>query len=418
MPAIKRWVLVLLTSIILLGTQNGLAVEFEVTSGFHFDWWEDTKENKAKQFHLPISFEVRYQNFSLNFLTGYAYTQKDPDVGPTRSKGHLLDSKMKFSYEVVDRLPLDLLIGLDINLPTGKTNLKFKEQGLLTDPDLVSIFPLGEGLNVNPTLSFAKEWGKWVFGIGMGYLWRGKYDIGDLFEDAFSRIRVKHYDPGDILSLTGEVRYDLALSLQGRLFGNYFWYERSKWKESGQTIFGFSELQRRSLQEGELWLLGMGFHYRQKRWDGEITIKGVFREKNKYDYIEGWLGGGGVILREMPSLVKERRNSHGDEWVGDLSLRYFIDDRTALKSFFQVLWITPNDYPSFSPHYQGKRERYSLGFGLKRTFIPRLEAEAYVKGFLMHDGERRFPDLFFGSRILRERHYKGFSGGVMVTGRF
>lgn len=417
MSMMKRWTLVLGLSILLLGSQKGLAVEFEITSGFHFDWWEDTKDNKVKQFHLPVSLEVRYQNFSLNFLTGFAHTHKDPDSGPTRSLGHLLDSKMKLSYEVVDRLPIDLLFGIDVNFPTGKTDLKFKEQDLLIDPDLVSITPLGEGFNVNPTLSLAKEWGKWVFGMGTGYLWRGRYDFGILFEDATSRIRVKRYEPGDIFSLTGEVRCDLTPVLQGRLFGNYFWYERSKWKESGQTIFGFFDLQKRLLQEGELWLLGMGFQYRQKRWDGELTVKGVFREKNKYDYVERWIGGV-AILREMPTLVKERRNSHGEEWVGDLSLKYSIDDQTVWKSFFQALLIKENDYPSFSPHYQGKREKYALGFGLKRTFNPRLEAEAYVKGFLMHDGERRFPDLFFGSRILSERHYKGLSGGIMVTGRF
>ncbi len=222
-------------------------------------------------------------------------------------------------------------------------------------------------------------------------------------------------------SLTGEVRYDVTPNLQGRLYGNYFWYEKSKWKELGQTIFGFSEAHRRSLQEGELWLAGMGLSYRKKKWDGDLTFKGVFREKNKYDYIERWVvfdSTGFAFITDMPSLVRERRNSHGEEWVGDLSLKYFIDDKTTFKSFFQALFITKNDYPSFSLHYQGRREKYTLGFGLKRILIPHLEAEVYAKGFLMHDGERRFPHLFGGSQNINERHYKGFSGGVLLTGRF
>lgn len=417
----KRWCTVLIILIIVCWGKSGLSIDFNVSSGFHFDWWADTKDNKARQSHVPLILEARYQDFSFSLLTGYSYTHKDPDMGRSRSLGHPLDSKLKFSYEMVDRLPVDLLIGFDVNLPTGKTDLKLKELDLVMDPDLVSISPLGEGFNVNPTLSLAKEWGKWIFGVGTGYLWRGKYDFGNIYEDSLRRVKVKHYEPGDIFTLTGEVRYDLTHNLQGRIFGNYFWYEKSKWKESGQNIFGFSELHRRSLQEGDLWRLGMGIHYRQKRWDGEVTFKGIFREKNRYDYIERWFLFGSTVfafLTDTPSLVKERRNSHGDEWVGDLSLKYFIDDQTTLKSFFQALFITKNDYPSFSLHYQGRREKYALGFGLKRTLIPRLEAEVYVKGFLIHDGDRRFPNLFGGSQTISERHYKGFSGGLMLTGRF
>lgn len=417
----KRWILVLIILTVFFWTQRVLSIDWNVSSGFHFDWWEDTQDNKARQSHVPLLLEGRYQNISFSLLTGYAYTYKDPDIGPTQSLGHLLDSKLKFSYEMIDRLPIDLLLGLDLNLPTGKTDLKFKELALIMDPYLVSISPLGEGFNVNPTLSMAKEWGKWVFGMGIGYLWRGKYDFGNIYEDTFRRIKVKHYEPGDIFSLTGEVRYDLTPNFQSRLFGNYFWYDKSKWKESDKSIFGFSDLRRRSLQEGELWLVGMGLSYRQKKWDCDFTFKGIFRERNKYDYIEEWFvfgSTGFALLTDMSSLVRERRNTHGDEWVGDLSLKYFIDDKTTFKSFFQALFITKNDYPSFSFHYQGRREKYALGFGLKRTLIPHLEAEVYAKGFLMHDGERNFPFLFGGTQSLSERHYKGFSGGLILTGRF
>ncbi len=223
----KRWTIPLIILMILFcGSQKSASLDLNVSSGVHFDWWGDTKENKAKQSHVPLSIEVRYQNFSFSLLTGYGYTYKDPDSGPTRSLGHLLDSKLKFSYEMLDQLPFDLLIGLDLNLPTGKTDLKFKELDLLMDPYLVSISPLGEGFNVNPTLSLAKEFGKWVMGIGTGYLWRGKYDFGNIYEDAFSRTKVKKYEPGDIFSLTGEVRYDFTPNFQGRLFGNYFWFFR------------------------------------------------------------------------------------------------------------------------------------------------------------------------------------------------
>lgn len=401
----------------------GYPFDFKVSSELNFDWWQDTKDNKARQSYIPLSLEARYKDFSLNFLTGYAYTHKDPDTGPTRSFQHLLDSKLNLSYEVIDKLPIDLLIGIDFNLPTGKTDLKVKEIELLMDPYLVSISNFGEGFNINPTISLAKEWGKWVFGVGGGYLWRGEYDFGTVWENSSAMIKIKDYLPGEILSLTGEIRYEFDSYLRGRLFGNYFWYEKSKWKEVHKGD-GFSSSYDHTFKEGELWLLGTGFNYQRKKWNWDLTFKGIFREKNRYDYKEIWNRFDStwyVYLTHTPSLTKERRNSHGDEWVGDLSVKYFLNDQTTLKSYFQALFITKNDYPSFSPHYQGRREKYSLGFGLHRIFSPHLEAEVYVKGFVMHDGERRFPLNYYfpeSARTLSERHYKGFSAGLMVTGKF
>lgn len=418
----KKALLVLIIFTALCWEKIGYPVDFRVTSGLNFDWWQDTKDNRARQFYIPLSLEAQYKDFSLNFLIGYAYTHKDPDTGPTRSFQHILDSKLNLSYEIIDKLPIDILVGLDFNLPTGKTDLKLKELELLMDPYLVSVSHFGEGFNVNPTLSLAKEWGKWIFGVGGGYLWRGKYDYGTVWESPSSTIKIKDYSPGDIFSLTGEIRYEFSPNFSGRLFGNYFWYEKSRWKEWYKN-FGY-ELHRRFLQEGELWLLGMGIHYIQKQWDCGITVKGIFREKNQYDYKEIWNRFDStwyIYLEHTPSLTKERKNSHGDEWVGDLSIKYFLDDRTTLKSFFQALFITKNDYPSFSPHYQGRREKYSLGFGLNRIFTPHFEAEVYVRGFVMHDGERKYPLSYFypeSARNISERHYKGFSGGITLTGRF
>jgi len=424
----KKWVTGLIVFTMVFWGGSALSIDFNVSSGINFDWWQDTKDNKARQSYVPLSLEARYKDFSLTLLTGYAYTHKDPDTGPSRSFSHTLDSKLNLSYEIIEKLPIDILMGLDFNLPTGKTDLKLKEVDLLMDPYLVSISHFGEGFNINPTLSLAKEWGKWTLGMSGGYLWRGEYDFGTVWETTdplgrTSAIKIKDYLPGDIFSLTGEVRYEWSPNFRARLFGNYFWYEKSKWKESYKSAYGYSELHRRSLKEGELWLLGMGINYRQKKWDCDLTLKGIFREKNEYDYREQWYYISGLgwyaYLVDTPSLVKEMKNSHGDEWVGDLAIKYFFDDKTTLKSYFQALFITKNGYPSFSPHYQGRREKYSLGLGLNRILIPNLEAEVDLKGFVMHDGERRYPlNYFFPNRTVSERHYKGFSGGLMVTSRF
>jgi hypothetical protein len=417
----KRWIWVLLSLMMAFSVERSMAVDFKVSTGFNYDWWEDTKDNKARQSYTPLWLEARYKDFSLSFLTGYCYTHGDPSTRSDRSLSHTLDSKVNLSYEIVGKLPVDIMMGLDFNLPTGKTDLKAKDQILLMDPYLISINTLGEGFNINPTLSLAKEWGKWVFGMGIGYLWRGKYNFGNIRETPYSIIQIEDYSPGDIFNLTAEICYDISSQWHSRLFGNYVWYEEANWKESYRDIYGTYELFRHSLREGELWLLGMGLNYTRKKWDADLAVKGIFRDKNKYDYRENWYYypgfGWSTSLTDLSILNTERENIHGDEWVGDLTVKYFLDDKTTLKSIFQALFITSNDYPSFSRHYQGRREKYSLGFGATRALLTHLDGEVYFKGFVMHDGERNYPYLF-SSQTLSERHYKGFSGGLMLTSRF
>ena len=40
----------------------------------------------------------------------------------------------------------------------------------------------------------AKEWDRWVVGLGVGYVWRGEYDFAT---------NIRDYDPGDIFTATG-----------------------------------------------------------------------------------------------------------------------------------------------------------------------------------------------------------------------
>lgn len=417
----KKWIWILTSLTLMISMERVWPIDFKVNSGINFDWWEDTKGNKARQSYLPLSLEAQYKDFSLGLLTGYAYTHKDPYIGSDRSLGHVLDSKVNLDYEIIGKLPIDLLIGLDLNLPTGKTNLKAKDQILIMDPYLISINTFGEGFNINPTLSLAKEWRRGVLGLGAGYLWRGKFDFGYLTEEYYSTIQIKDYSPGDIFSLTAEIHYDIFPHWRSRIFGNYAYYKESKWKESNRDIWGTNELYRHTLKEGELWLIGLGLNYNRKKWDFDLSLKGIFREKNKYDYREDWSYYPGygwyVELYNLPILITERKNSHGDEWVGEFALKYLFDEKTTIKSIFQTLFITSNDYPSFSPNHQGRRERYSLGFGATRKILPSLNGEIYFKGFIMHDGQRSYPYLI-SSQNFSERHYKGFSGGLLLTSRF
>ncbi|MGB9699833.1 MAG: hypothetical protein ACPL5I_10650 [Thermodesulfobacteriota bacterium] len=371
-------VIILVVTFIFFNALPCSAAEFGASTGVNLDWWDDTTKARGYQLYVPLKLQAQYQPFYLQILAGYAYTYYDPSAGESRSLSAPLDTKLNLSYEVLDKLPVDILIGLDVNLPTGKTALAVKDLVLMMDEELISINRFGEGYNINPTLTLAKELGNYVVGLSAGYAWRGKYDYST---------ESRNYDPGDIFTLSAEVRYDFTRTCFTRLFGNYAWYDKDKLEGADQY------------QEGDLYLLGWGLHYNPAKWQTGLVLRSIYRNKSKFQDSQG-------------SLATEEKNSHGLEWRGDLYLHYLLTPKTTLKTGLQGVLITENDYPQNSTRYMGKKEKLSLGLGATTTLGAHFTADILLKGFIMHDEDSQYPEYRSG------RTYRGFSLGAFITGLF
>ena len=380
----KPFVVLLLAATIFLNVEMSSAIDWNLQTLINYDWWKDSDGNKGMQGYVPLNIEVRKQEFSLKLLTGYAYTQYKTSLGETRSLSYPLDTKVNLSYEMIDKLPVDLSIGLDFNLPTGKTNLQEKGLVLIMDPDLVSINKFGEGFNFNPTLSVAKQFGKWVGGVGVGYAWRGDYDLSTNIQDLH---------PGDILTLTAEMRYYFSPQWNARLFGKSAWYNEANWKVLQPVT------SNDFWREGNFYNIGMGVNHNEKKWDAGLLLQGTFREKAKFEL-------------ETIGLFTEGDIKYGNEWLGDLYFRYFIDDKTTLKSNFEYLYRDKNYGSPPLIYFIGRRDKYTLGFGAARVLSKHFQGEAYLKGFYMHDKERL--DL----ESQGSRSYRGFSVGLQLLYKF
>ncbi|MFA7061113.1 MAG: hypothetical protein WC156_09865 [Pedobacter sp.] len=360
-----------------------LAADIQMQTGFNFDWWKDNQTSRARQSYVPVRIDGRFDDFSITLLTAYAHTHLDKS-GSSTTLDHVLDTKLNTSYSIIGKLPVDILLGLDLNLPTGKTDLTKKENelNLVMDPDLISITTYGEGFNVNPTVTIAKQWGKLVTGIGFGYLYRGEYNYS-------SELGISDYDPGDIISLTGEARYYFSPKMYTRLFVRHAWYEKDTLR--GSDFY----------QEGDFSLFGLGLYYKQKKeWDAGLTFHGILRDKSKF--------------RETSNnaFVTESHNGHGDEWIADLAAKYLLNEKTTLRSSLQGRIFTKNDYTPDSSYFIGEKKKLSLGIGATRALNPNLEAALDIKGFVKHDEETRFPEYKSAC------DYQGYSISAMLTGRF
>jgi hypothetical protein len=374
----NKFILILAFLVVFFFQGIGLAIDVGMETGFQLDWWKDSEKNSGYQSFIPLRISAQKEEFSVSVLTGYDYTFYDPNFGENDSISHTLDTKLNFSYGILDKLPFQVLLGLDLNLPTGKTALTSKMLIQALDPDLVSITKLGEGFNVNPTLTLAKGWGNWVAGLGVGYLWRGQYDYAT---------DLRNYDPGDIFTTTAEVRYEFSPAWSARLFGQYAW-------------FGKDEVENHPhYKEGEFYLAGAGLRYSQKTWDTAFTMRYIFRGKSEFPTQSG-------------DLVNPGHGIHGNEWTGDILLRYLAGDKTTLWTKLQGLILEANDFPSDSSSFVGRRQKISLEIGGKRVFAEHWEAGLFLRGFTMHDEPRQFPD------VRGERTFNGLSVGGNLTAKF
>ncbi|MBN1931793.1 MAG: hypothetical protein JW786_09325 [Desulfobacterales bacterium] len=379
----KKFLSIIFVIAIVLNGAYSFAVDVNFQTGFNYDWWESNKDDRGRQFYIPVQIGSEYENFSFLLQTAYIYAK----LNPSNRQGNLqpedvslkdvIDTKINFSYELLDKFPIDILFGLDFNLPTGRTQLRTKELALILDPDLVSIHRFGEGFNINPTATFVKEWENWAAGMGVGYVWRGEYDYSSEIND---------YDPGDIFSLTGEIDYRFSPAWETRFFAEYAHYS----KDQVDDVDFY--------HEGELLLIGVGFEYEQTTWDTALTLRSLFRDKSK-------------LQSETLKLLTENQNSHGDEWIADFVFRYFVNPETTFKSALQFLWIEENDYDYDHSLFIGKKEKVTLELAVSRYFNPYFEAELNLKGFILEAEKNPFhPD--------GDYDYKGISIGANFTSRF
>jgi hypothetical protein len=356
------------------------AQEVEWQTGFHTDWWTSPNGDVGQQIYFPLISGIRYNDFAMRVVAGGAYTTFNQDSKTSSSLGAMLDTKLNLSYEYAQKWPVDVLVALDMNLPSGTTNLSKNEMRLIMDPDLISVTTLGEGFNVNPSVMFSRQWGEqWVTGVGFGYNFRGQYDYS---------YQVQSYSPGDIFSIVPEVRYYFAEQWMSRLYGNFSTYGKAK---SNDQDFS---------QQGDFFLIGAGVTHTRKDWAAGLNLFGIIRSKDTL-----------YIQNSDLTYVNSYAFNQGDEIVADLSFSYFLDEKTTFKTLARYLWMSSNDQPLSSPLYWGQRNYFALGVGVARKLTSNIEAECGVKGLTMHDE----PNWnHFG----RDQSFFGMAGQLMISGLF
>ena len=327
------------------------AAEIFFQSSLQYDWWKSDSHQDGSQVFVPIEMKAEMDDFSARLITAFTRIESDTRGVDTPSLSSVIDTKLNFSYVVLDKLPVNFLFGLDLNIPTGKTDLDDDELLIVRDPDLISIVNTGEGFNINPNISMTKEWSTWSIGLGAGFLWRGEYDYSREF---------RNYDPGNIAYVSGEIRYYVADDGLVRIYGDYGTFSKDYLDDDD------------FYREGDFFLLGAETRYITDKWETRVNFKGIFRGKSEF--------------RQADSKLKtESREGYGDEYVADLLFRYYYSGKDNITPFVQMLYIDDNKYDQLSPLYIGTRKKYSLGCRLKHYLSNTVNLEMMLRFFYLDD---------------------------------
>lgn len=347
-----------------------LAADMQLRSGFTYDYVKGNHSFSASQLTFPLQFNGTLDTLSYRLMTGFTRTSASAADSDDISMSGLLDTKVGATYHLSGKLPFELLLGIDLNLPTGRTKLTDRQTALIFDADLLPINMYGEGLNINPTITAAKGWKNWTFAAGLGYLWRGSYDFSET---------VKDYQPGMALTTVAEARYYYLPKSYVRGF-------------TGYTLYGTDTVDGDDyFSEGDVFQIGAALSH---ALNPLLTVTGG---------LTGILHGDATVYDGADRKISQSAYT-GDETVLDLGVSYKLDSTTLITLPFQTRLTASNDFA-------GSKQKVSLGLGVAREIIPKLlSADATLRGFYKHDNASPGTD--------EDARYTGIGLSASVTGRF
>lgn len=302
---------------------------------------KDSEETKLEEWVSVVRvFWPVADNLEVSLFTTGAIADLTKSASAGKRLSGLNDTRIQGAYSFAEDT---FLLTVGLNFPTGKNALNEDEleiSRVLADNSLR--FPVrtyGEGLDVSAGLATAQKLGKYIFGLGGGYLLKGEY---------LPLESTPHkYKPGDELTLC------LGLDLTGertllRLDGIYTHFMKDSY--GGEEVF----------QKGEMYEIEARWVYEGERANSSAGVKTILRGKDR--------------LANEDGCYREEHNSHRNEYRGDLNLGIGLSRSSMMRVLFEIRALDANQYPELDPLledesiYYGGGAGFCLGIG-KRTSL-------------------------------------------------
>ena len=280
---------------------------------------------------------------------------------------------------------------INVNTPTGKTNLTGNKSLAQPDSDVSPIAAFGEGLNIGPTIGVNIPFSRNLMaGLGVGYTYRGPFERG-----GFSLIQqqvdgIRELDPGDVITVNGTLAYrGERLSLSGSI--SYSW-------ETMTTLDGTP-----FYKAGNRIMLAAGVGYAwDANWASRVIASYSHMDRNT------------VPFPPPPTTMLEAFNSNSDMWKVTIDTTYTM----GAFSIGPVSTLIYRDKNAWSPtafHFLPAKLSGSIGGIMQYALSQQATLRARVEHIWIVENEK--PDVLplIGSGI-PEIHTRGWI--ISIAGIF
>jgi hypothetical protein len=357
------------------------SAEFSLATGLRYDSFttDQSPETDGSEITIPLGITYKWQDLLVRFDTAYASANVDHGDGSDSDLSNMTDSLFGVSYAFPE-LPVGLIVGLDVNLPTGKATLSESERGAEAGErnDLFEVDDFGEGLNVGLSLGLIKELGAVNVLLDGGYIFYGEYDPTDEIPD-------DDLDPGDQALLMATLDWPVSSRVVFDIFAAYSYFSEDQ--VDGEESF----------QEGDKFVLGGDIQLTYTPVTVILRLQDVWQAKNK------------ELAVDSGSLETEPENSNGNEVFAVLDVVYDYSPRLLLRGIGDIRYYGESDRKDeFSGlPFEGERIRYALGPGFSYALNEQLSCNGLIKFFTM-DQKR---DIFLDEDIT----FQGWNLALGVT---
>lgn len=285
------------------------------------------------QMVAPLSFNGTYQlspafDIDLHAKTAWVTAQTDY-FGSSYDYSGLSDTVVGATFTGTGHAGWQPFVTLDLNLPTGHSDIDYEESVTLADPDLVDLARYGEGFNTNLSggASFFLT-PEWTLTAAAGFNWRGEYKPFDGSSDKM--------DPGDQFMALVRVQYltetrFASLQLRYRTEDETRLYDQDivdpgdRFELKGEAAFQIDDLSTLSvLASGSWW---------QKNAD--------------YDFF-------------ADAAIEEAANSNGSVYYGEIKYQRDLG-KVDLRTYASIKRRTSNDYDTADFRFRPKRTIWRVG---------------------------------------------------------
>lgn len=334
--------------------------ELQLSTGLRYDAFADDHAPKTVGYEttLPLGLTYRWRRLLVTLDTALSSANVFPADDADAELSGLTDTHLALSYGLPN-LPVGVIVGLDLNLPSGKERLNDAQRTaeIGENHDLFEIDDFGEGFNVEMSLGLAKQVGNVSLSLNGAYQVNGEYDpTQDLADDDL--------DPGDRLWIAGLLKWQAAswLDIDTSLVYSYFSTDKIQ--------------DAKSFQEGEKFTAGAALHI-HTLLRKPVSIVAGFQQT---------VQGKNTVLDSEQNFRTESENSNGREFFGVLDLLYHYSPRFTLRLLGDLRYYGESERTSAAADLplEGQRVRYAFGPGFIYQPHKRLALNGLVKYFVLN----------------------------------